>query len=450
MNSDNINLGKCVSYGIGNFSYNFLYIIISSYLTLFYTDVFGIAPMAVSTLVLVCRAFDAINDPIIGMIADKTQTKQGRFRPWVLLGGIAFCIVTVLTFWAHPAWQAQAKNIYMYVTYLLLTVAMTAFYVPYISLPAMITGDFHGRARLAAVSQSFANVGNVLGLLLFSFLLMRLSSFSADKAYIIIIVIFAVIALPGFVLTFAKTRETVALKHSKKISLKNVYTVVKGNSALLVVFAGMFLYGFAVYSLGTIGVYYYTYVVGNAAGYAGYGTICMLSCSVAACFAPKILRVIPNKGKACTVCVLIYGLLRIPLYWVTPNNALLFGLLVIVGSAGGGLFFALIYGMLADVADLSEYKTGIRADGIIDSLSSFCLKLGNAIGTSILLAVLAKVGYQANAVQSEVVLKQLSLMWSIYPGILIIIVGLLFLIYKMDYNAQKKIREELDKRNLAE
>ena len=130
---------RAFCFGLGDFGNNFVWTFVGSYLMIFYTDVFGIPMAAVSLLMLIARAWDAINDPIIGGLSDRTRTRWGRYRPWVLLMSFPTAIITVLTFWAHPDWSDTSKIVYMYVTYALLVLCYTGVNIPYSAMTSVLT-----------------------------------------------------------------------------------------------------------------------------------------------------------------------------------------------------------------------------------------------------------------------------------------------------------------------
>lgn len=125
---------------------------------IFYTDVFGIPMAAVSLLMLIARAWDAINDPIIGGLSDRTRTRWGRYRPWVLLMSFPTAIITVLTFWAHPDWSNTSKIVYMYVTYALLVFCYTGVNIPYSAMTSVLTQNTDERAKLSTMRITLANI----------------------------------------------------------------------------------------------------------------------------------------------------------------------------------------------------------------------------------------------------------------------------------------------------
>ena len=142
---------KAACFGLGDFGNNFVWTFVGSYLMIFYTDVFGIPMAAVSLLMLIARAWDAINDPIIGGLSDRTRTRWGRYRPWVLLMSFPTAIITVLTFWAHPDWSNTSKIVYMYVTYALLVFCYTGVNIPYSAMTSVLTQNTDERAKLSTM-----------------------------------------------------------------------------------------------------------------------------------------------------------------------------------------------------------------------------------------------------------------------------------------------------------
>ena len=148
---------KASCFGLGDFGNNFVWTFVGSYLMIFYTDVFGIPMAAVSLLMLIARAWDAINDPIIGGLSDRTRTRWGRYRPWVLLMSFPTAIITVLTFWAHPDWSDTSKIVYMYVTYALLVLCYTGVNIPYSAMTSVLTQNTDERAKLSTMRITLAN-----------------------------------------------------------------------------------------------------------------------------------------------------------------------------------------------------------------------------------------------------------------------------------------------------
>ena len=147
-NAKGLSFRSVLAYGFGDVGCNFSWMFVGNFLMFFYTDVFGISMAAVATLMLVSRVWDAVNDPLVGLLADKTSTRWGRYRPWLAFGAPLTAIVLALTFWAHPDWSDTAKVIYMYATYSVLVFGYTCVNLPYGTLCGAMTQDIDERARL--------------------------------------------------------------------------------------------------------------------------------------------------------------------------------------------------------------------------------------------------------------------------------------------------------------
>ena len=149
-------------YALGDFGYNFMYYWLSTYLMIYYTDTIGIPAAAVSVMMLVIRIFDAVNDPIIGSLADRTNSRWGRYRPWFLLGSIAMATFIVLIFAADPKWSYTMRILWMWIIYILLTIASTCSNMPYGALNGCITPDSEDRAKVSALRMMFANTSSMV------------------------------------------------------------------------------------------------------------------------------------------------------------------------------------------------------------------------------------------------------------------------------------------------
>ena len=185
-----------IAYGMGDVGCNFSWMFVSNFLMIFYTDVFGIGMSAVATLMLASRIWDAVNDPIIGTLTDKTHTRWGRFRPWLLFGAPVPAIVLMLTFWAHPQWSQTAKIVYMAVTYCILVLGYTCVNLPYGTLCGAMTQNIDERAQLntsRSVSAMIAiGVLNIITVPLVTYL----GKGNTQFGYLAVAIIYGIISLP--------------------------------------------------------------------------------------------------------------------------------------------------------------------------------------------------------------------------------------------------------------
>ncbi len=215
-NNGKVPLISKIAYGFGDVGCNFSWMFVSNFLMIFYTDVFGISMAAVSALMLFSRFWDAINDPIVGGLTDKTHTRWGRYRPWLLVAAPITAILLVLSFWAHPDWSNTAKIIYMVITYCLLVLGYTCVNIPYGTLCGAMTQDIDERAKIntsRSVSAMIAiGIINIVTVPLIS----KLGSSSAKNGYLFVAIIYGCIFAACHFFCFAKTKEQVAIPEKEK------------------------------------------------------------------------------------------------------------------------------------------------------------------------------------------------------------------------------------------
>ena len=208
------------AYGMGDVGCNFSWMFVGNFLMIFYTDIFGISMSSVASLMLFSRFWDAINDPIVGSLTDRTNTRWGRYRPWLLIAAPLTAIVLMISFWAHPDWSDPAKIIYMTVTYCILVLGYTCVNIPYGTLCGAMTQNIEERAKIntfRSVSAMIAiGIINIITLPLIS----KLGNGSNKRGYFLVAVLYGVIFAACHIFCFAKTKEAVTIPEKKKISMK--------------------------------------------------------------------------------------------------------------------------------------------------------------------------------------------------------------------------------------
>lgn len=433
-----------VAYGMGDVGCNFSWMFVGNFLMIFYTDVFGIGMSAVATLMLLSRFWDAINDPIIGTLTDKTHTRWGRFRPWLLFGAPITAIVLMLTFWAHPEWSQTSKIIYMSVTYCILVLGYTCVNLPYGTLCGAMTQDIDERASLntsRSVSAMIAiGVINIITVPLIELL----GGDDKKMGYLAVAVLYGLIFAACHLFCFKHTRETVQPPVRQKLGLKVQLNAAMKNRPYLLALLGQLLFGFILYGRNADMLYYFTYVEGSANLFSFYSlAIIVPSIIGAACF-PVVFRLTGNKGWTAAFFSLFTGLTMICLYFFSPcSDPVWFYTFAALSQFFFSGFNTAIYAIIPDCVEYGEWKTGIRNDGFQYSFVSLGNKIGMALGTSLLALALGNAGYVAGEVQNAEVLSVMRHAFSTIPGVLWVATAACLMFYRLDKKTYNKIINDL-------
>lgn len=428
---EKISIREKMSYGFGDFASSTFWTLFSMFLLYFYTDVFGITAAAAGTMFLVARFWDTTNDPIMGMICDRTSTRWGKFRPYLLFGALPFTIIGILTF-TTPDLGPSGKLIYAYVTYTLMMMVYTAVNVPYASLLGVMTKNSNERTSLA----SFRFIGGFCaGLMVTSSANYLVEYFKTTgdlaSSYQKTVAIYAIIAGVFFVLTFLGTKERLDPEEVKSSTFKaDLGDLFKNKPWFIMLGASIAVLIFNSLRGGAI-LYYFKYFIGdqNVAyfGEVSHGTLSAVYMSSG--FATSLIGVVmaipvSNRiGKKNTFILsgLVCGILSIMFFFLPPTQIELIFIINIFIGIFSAMAFPLIWAMYGDVSDYSELKTGRRATGLIFSSSSMSQKLGWTIGGAISGWILAAFGFIANEIQTDESVLGIRLMISIFAAIGVLI-----------------------------
>lgn len=428
-----------LAYGMGDVGCNFSWMFVGNFLMIFYTDVFGISMSAVATLMLFSRFWDAINDPIIGGLSDKTHTRWGRYRPWLLFAAPLTALVLILTFWAHPDWSQTHKIIYMAVTYCILVLGYTCVNIPYGTLCGAMTQNMTERAQIntsRSVSAMIAiGIINIITIPLIEWL----GNGNARQGYLLIAILYGTIFAVCHIFCFAKTKEVVEVPVSQKIPLRLQLQAVAKNKPYLLALLGQVLFGFILYGRNADLLYYFTYVENDAVLFTYYSMAIIIPSIIgAACF-PKVFQLTSNKGWAASVFAFGTGITIIALFFFSPvTSPIPFYLFAALSQFFSG-FNTAIYAIIPDCVEYGEWRTGIRNDGFQYAFISLGNKIGMALGTALLALSLGWAGYEANTTQNEAVVAIMRHSFSTIPGILWVVTALALFFYKLDKRSYNRI-----------
>ncbi|HZK26626.1 MAG TPA: glycoside-pentoside-hexuronide (GPH):cation symporter [Thermoclostridium sp.] len=439
------------AFASGEIVYNFPWMVVSSYLMFFLTDIALVPAAIVSVLFLAVRLFDAINDPLIGSLADRTKTKMGRYRPWMLAGAIVLLPSVVLLFWAHPDWSQTARTWYAIILYIVAVIGATMWNIPYGGLNAVITPYSEERASFSSYRISVSSLACALSSYLFINLAIKFSGADGSdsvRGYLLAALVISVLAVPFVFTSIGGTKEIIQAPPNQKYEFKKVFKTITKNPPLLKVIIGFFIFGFMAYGRMSAAMYYFSYNWGDATLMGTFNLINGLVTGVAAFFAYYLIKLMKSKRNAILLSYAVMGGINAFVYTLSPDTASPTFVIMMMVLAGvfNGLVTSIIYSMVPDTVEYGQWKTGIRADGFIYSSTSFMLKAGGAISPALLGALLAKVNYAPNIQQNVQSLKVMNFMTNMMPALLCVLGFIVFWFYKLDGKAHEKIIKDLEER----
>jgi glycoside/pentoside/hexuronide:cation symporter, GPH family len=444
MTASKIKLQEKIGYGFGDAASSMFWKLFSMYLMFFYTDIFGISAAVVGTMFLITRIWDAVFDPVVGMIADRTETRWGKFRPFLLFGAIPFGLAGILTF-TSPSFSESGKIVYAYITYSVMMMVYSFVNVPYASLLGVMSSDGKERTTLSSFRMIFAFIGSIIALALLNPLVNLFGGNVAGqehKAWQLAVAVFAVLAVILFWLTFSWTHERIQpiKKEKTKLStdLKDLFEnrpwwILLGSGIAALIFnsirdgAAIYYFKYFIQDQKLTSLYL---VLGQAFNIVGILLITPL--------ANKI-----GKKAAYLYAMVIAAVFSIAFYWLGKDNIYLIFAFQCIISACAGSIFPLLWSMYADIADYSEWKTGRRATGLVFSSSSMSQKFGWTLGGALTGWLLAFYGYKANVVQSTDVQTGIRMMLSIFPAIGTFLSIFFISIYPLNEKKMKEIGAKL-------
>ncbi|MFD0762858.1 MFS transporter [Lutibacter aestuarii] len=446
-------LKEKIGYSFGDFASSMFWKLFSMFLMIYYTDVVELSPASVGTMFLLTRLWDGLNDPIMGVIADRTSTSKGKFRPYLLWVAIPFAIMGVLTF-TTPNFGSSGKLIYAYITYTLMMIVYTAINVPYSSLMGVMTSDTKERTSLASFRFIGAYSGGIFMTATVPYLLdyYRNLGFDDSQSYQYTVGIYSILAALFFIMTYKWITERVKPLIVKSTIKNDLKDLVKNGQWFIMLCAGIAVLIFNSLRDGSIMYYFKYFVKDQKLLYFGevawdklagaYMTIWLITNLIGVLLAKPVSAKFGKKNTFMGAMILA-AIFSVVFYWVHPNDVeLIFGLNIIIGITAG-IVLPLIWSMYADIADYSEWQTGRRATGLVFSSSSMSQKMGWTLGGAITGWLLAGYGFEANSVQTEESLKGIRLMISIYPAIGAFLSAGILIIYKLNDSFMDNIIADL-------
>ena len=443
--SQKLSLTEKIGYSLGDLAANFVFQTQIMFLSYFYTEVFGITAAAMGTLFLITRLWHAVIDPMMGAISDRTNTRWGKFRPWVLWTAVPFGVLFVLTY-TTPDLDDRGKVVWAYSTYILLMLVYTINNIPYSAMTGVLTGDSSERTSLASWRFIAAMTAAFLVQSFTPAMVTRLGGDDPQLGYQLTIGIWAVLAVVAFVVCFATTRERVKPDPSQKTSIGRDLLDLTLNGPWWALFA-LTLFTFINLALrGGTTMYYFEYFIGkkdlvgwfNGIGLATTIVGVILSKPLSMRFGKRNTFIVGLFLSACFILAFVF----------LPRDAVtsIFVCHMLYNLAYGPTI-PLLWAMMADVADFGEWKTGRRATGMVFATMMFALNSGLAVGGALNGWLLTYYGFvEQQATQSAEASNGILWMFSVYPAIAFFIGCAALLFYKINKRMEHEISSELTSR----
>jgi len=468
-----------IGYSLGDGAANFIFQTMMLLQLSFYTDTFGLSAGAAATLFLIARLWGAVCDPVFGALADRTNTRWGKFRPWILWTALPFGVLGYLAF-KTPELSASGKLLYAYITYFLLLTIYSANNNPYSALSGVITGNMKERTSLSSFRFVVVTLATIA---IQGFTLPMVNHFgqgSSSKGYQITMGIFGALAVIFFLITFLTTKERIKPPLQQKSSLKQDLLDLVHNRQWVMMFI-VFLFMFIFLAMrNSILLYYFRYYLDpesmrsflvnidkvlfgllNGLGMTGAGAnfadntfsvinIISQLTAIAGIALSNSLAKRFGKRNVFRTWLTVAAVVAALFFVIPPSAVMLTFILSVLFNFSWGVTMPLPWAMMADVADYSEWKNNRRATGITFAGIVVGLKVGLAIGGALAGWLLKGYGYVPNVEQTPSALKGIRLTVSIYPAITIIICVIALFIYSIGKKTEEQMQDELAARRKAD
>lgn len=443
-----LSIREKIGYSLGDTASHFVWDMVGFWILIFYTDTFGISAAAAGTIMLVARIWDMASDPIMGIIADRTKTKWGKFRPYILWMALPYSILAVLAF-TTPDFGATGKIIYAGVTYLLLMTVFTAINLPYSSLGAVMTSDSYDRAGLNSYRFIFAFIGQLIVTGTALTLANYFGKGDSAKGYQYTLILFSIVSFILFMITFSSTKERIQPPIKQKESLKEDFrNLFKNRPWVILFFVGII--SFIMFAMQNLSIaYYFKYYIGKEESVQLFNVIGTIALIVAIPLSKPLAKRF-GKRKVFLFSSLISGFFFILLYLPGVNDIYMIYGFNILAKMAYAPAVPLLWTMLADTADYSEWKTGRRATGLVFSAATFAQKAGWGIGGALAGWLLAIYKFTPNVEQTASALTGIKLMISVFPGLLYMSCAILLYFYSIDRRTVIRMQKDLDSRREKE
>lgn len=436
---------EMIHYGLGFFGIILVWTMVGSFLTFYYTDIVGISAGVVGTLMLIVRVFDGVTDLGMGTVVDRTKSKHGKARPWVLWMAIPFGVTSVLLF-AVPDVSMTYKIVYAYISYIALIICYTAISIPYKTLLGLMTQDQQGRSLLNIYTGVFTMLATLSVMILTEPIA---SAIGGSIGWTVVAGILGLTTVITSNIAFRSTKERIqkkpSLEKKEKTAFKIEFKALITNKYWIIISLYCVISYIFQALLSSAGLYYATYVFSNTSLFSIFALALFVPTIVSFFFIARLVNKFGKRNVALVAVIIgvVGGLVKL----IDPTNVTIY----IIGSIiqGFGLIptITVLYAMINDTAEFTEWKLGIRIEGLINSGASFGMKLGAGIGGAIIGWLLAFGGYAAGIPEQTASATQMIYALNIHIPLLLGIGQVILLwMYRLDHHYTTIVQDIHDRK----
>jgi len=437
-----------LSYGIADMGFNFYWTNVSTFLLIFYTDVFGLTAAAAASMMFIIKIINAFTDPMIGALADRTSTRWGKFRPYLMWGALPLAGAAVLTY-TTPDLSDSGKLIWAYATYLLMMVCYTCINIPYNALSGVMSSDPQQRSSINGLRFIFAFGGSTLVTAATPWLVNTLGDGDAQRGWQLTMIVWGIAAACLFAVTFFNTRERIAPPPGQKSDVVQDIRDLTRNGPWVVLFFLALIIMVTITLRGTTAAYYFKYYVGRPDLIASFIPAYMIAASLGAALTPVMTRFV-DKKRLMIILMSLTTVFSCGFFFIPKDQvALMYALQVAMGFVLGPKS-PLAFSMYADTADYNEWRTGRRATGMTFAAATFSQKLGTAVAVAVIGAIFTALGYVPNATQSAGSQEGIVWLMSFIPAFFALLAVVCMFFYNLDGKKLAQVQSELLARKAAQ
>lgn len=438
-----------LAYAMGSFGSNISWYIINNYLNLFYTDIVTLSASAISLIMIISRIWDAVNDPMMGLIVDRTKTRWGKFRPYLMFAPPFLAVFNILTFTVFPL-EGVKKVVVCLLCYIGAGMAYTAINVPYNGLLNRLSDQTQVRMDYVATSQVASSIIQViLSMVIMPMLLFFSQSDKVNaRGYFISVLICNLVMIPFFWICAKNCKEVVPeapKKAAEKKSVKDSIRFLVKNKYMMMLLFLLFIGCIAVIGRMTVLSYYVIYVMNSYTLISVMFTTLTVTQLIGNVLLPVATRKF-GKVRWFLIMMIVWCVSCVAIFFIPASNV---GIIIAISAITGFATSSssICFGMMADCITYGDYKFGVRDEGFVSSFQTLSVKLGQAIVGAVAIPLLYAGGYVPQAAQSAGTLRTINILVNLLPAILNFIAIIPMFWYKLDEKKLAEMSAELEKRN---